>query len=184
MERANQNNNSNQNARFNPSQNRNFNHNRGGGRGREREQEQKKEGDMESVTLITRRVTKVVKGGKKMRFTAMVAVGDRQGQVGVAIAKGLDPRTAIEKATLRAKKNLLKIELKGDTIPFDVMNKFKSSRIFFKPATTGTGIIASNAIRPILELAGIKDIYTKIYGTNNKITNAYCVMEALENFKK
>lgn len=149
-----------------------------------KEQKEKKEGDLEVATLLTRRVTKVVKGGKKMRFTAVVAVGDKNGKVGVALAKGLDPRSAIEKATNKAKRNMLKIVLKGDTISFDLMNKYKSSRIFFKPARPGTGIIASTSIRPILELAGIKDIYTKIYGTNNKITNAYCVFDALDKLSK
>ncbi len=141
----------------------------------------KKEQELEAVTLLTRRVAKVVKGGKRMKFTALVAVGDRAGRVGLALAKGQDPRSAIEKASSKAKKNLKKVNLvNSHTIAFDLMEKFKSSQIFFKPATVGTGIIASNAIRPILELAGIKDIYTKIYGTNNKITNAYCVMSALE----
>lgn len=143
----------------------------------------KKESLLESVPLLTRRVTKVVKGGKKMRFTALVVVGDRQGKVGLALAKGSDPRSAIEKASTKAKKNLMKINLINDhTIAFDLMEKYKSSRIFLKPAKPGTGIIASNAIRPILELAGIKDVYSKIYGTNNKITNAYCVINALEKF--
>lgn len=149
-----------------------------------KDQNQKKESDNDAITLMTRRVTKVVKGGKKMRFTAMVVTGDKKGSVGVALAKGNDPRSAIEKATTKAKKAMIKVNLKGDTVNFDLMNKFKSSKIYFKPATPGTGIIASNAIRPILELAGIKDIYTKIYGTNNKITNAYCVFDALEKLSK
>jgi len=141
---------------------------------------QKKETDMEAITLMTRRVTKVVKGGKRMRFTALVVVGDKAGKVGLALAKGGDPRSAIEKATTKAKKNLKKITVVNTTVAFDLMHKYKSSQIFFKPAKPGTGIIASNAIRPILELTGIKDIYTKIYGTNNKVTNAYCVISALE----
>ncbi len=144
----------------------------------------KKEQELESVTLMTRRVAKVVKGGKRMKFTALVVVGDRAGKVGVALAKGQDPRTAIEKASTKAKKNLKKITLVESTIAYEVTEDFKSSKIFFKPAKPGTGIIASNAIRPILELAGIRDIYTKIYGTNNKITNAYCVIQALENLSK
>lgn len=149
-----------------------------------REQKEKKESDVDVATLLTRRVTKVVKGGKKMRFTALVAVGDRSGHIGIALAKGLDPRSAIEKATNKAKKSMFKVALKDDTVQFDLMNKYKSSKIYFKPAMHGTGIIASNAIRPILELAGIKDIYTKIYGTNNKITNAYCVVDALQKLSK
>ena len=144
----------------------------------------KKESTLDAVTLMTRRTTKVVKGGKNMKFSALVAVGDKEGRVGVALAKGKDPRSAIEKATTKAKKNLIKVDIVNTTIPFDVMEKYKSSRIFFKPARPGTGIIASNAIRPILELAGIKDIYTKIYGTNNKISNSYCVVSALEKMAK
>jgi small subunit ribosomal protein S5 len=139
--------------------------------------------DIESVTLYTNRVTKVVKGGKRMKFQALVAVGDRKGKVGLALAKGSDPRSAIEKAVLKAKKTMKTIALKETSIPFEVLEDFKSSKIFFKPAKPGTGIISSNSIRPILELAGISDIYTKIYGTNNKITNAYCVIKALERFK-
>ena len=144
----------------------------------------KKESTLDAVTLMTRRTTKVVKGGKNMKFSALVAVGDKEGRVGVALAKGKDPRSAIEKATTKAKKNLIKVDIVNTTIPFDMMEKYKSSRIFFKPARPGTGIIASNAIRPILELAGIKDIYTKIYGTNNKISNSYCVVSALEKMAK
>lgn len=147
-------------------------------------QKEIQKGDIESVTLLTRRVTKVVKGGKKLKFTALVTVGDRNGKVGLAISKGLDPKSAIEKATTKAKKNLIKVNLKDASIAFDIMEKFKSSKIFFKPAKAGVGVIASNSIRPILELAGIKDIYTKIYGTNNKITNAYCVMNALARLSK
>jgi small subunit ribosomal protein S5 len=139
--------------------------------------------DIESVTLYTNRVTKVVKGGKRMKFQALVAVGDRKGKVGLALAKGSDPRSAIEKAVLKAKKTMKTIALKETSIPFEVLEDFKSSKIFFKPAKPGTGIISSNSIRPILELAGISDIYTKIYGTNNKITNAYCVIKALERLK-
>jgi small subunit ribosomal protein S5 len=139
-----------------------------------------KKDEIETMTLLTNRVTKVVKGGKRMKFQALVTVGDRNGKVGVAMAKGSDPRSAIEKAATKAKKSMKKIALKDGTIPYEVLQEFKSSKIFFKPARTGTGIISSNAIRPILELAGIKDIYTKIYGTNNKVTNAYCVFKALE----
>lgn len=145
--------------------------------------ENQKKDEIETVTLYTNRVAKVVKGGKRMKFQALVAVGDRNGRVGIALAKGGDPRTAIEKASTKAKKGMKRVALKDNTIPFEVLEDFKSAKIFFKPARPGTGIISSNAIRPILELAGIKDIYTKIYGTNNKVTNAYCVFKALERLK-
>lgn len=144
--------------------------------------ENNRKDELEAVALYTNRVAKVVKGGKRMRFQALVVVGNRNGKVGLALSKGQDPKTAIEKATLKAKKNLKLVELNGTTIPFELTEKFKSARIFLKPARPGTGIISSSAIRPILELAGIKDIYTKIYGTKNKITNGYCVMKALSRF--
>lgn len=150
----------------------------------QKQENQRKEGDLETQVLYTNRVTKVVQGGKKLKFQALVAVGDRAGKYGVALAKGQDPRSAIEKATQKAKKNLKKLELKDGTIMFETTQKFKASRIFFRPAKPGTGIICSNSIRPILELAGITDIYTKIYGTNNKVTNAYCVAKAFENLSK
>lgn len=149
----------------------------------DQEKQSNKEQELEIVTLATNRVTKVVKGGKRMKFQALVVAGDRNGRVSVALAKGRDLKSAIEKASTKAKKSLKKIVLNGNTIPFEVIQKFKGAKIFFKPARQGTGIICSNAIRPIIELAGIKDIYTKVYGTNNKITNAYCVMQALSKFK-
>lgn len=147
------------------------------------EKQTNKNQEIEVVTLATNRVTKVVKGGKRMKFQALVVAGDRNGRVGLALAKARDLKSAIEKAATKAKKSLKKVVLSDSTIPFELTQKFKAARIFFKPARQGTGIICSNSIRPIIELAGIKDIYVKIYGTNNKITNAYCVMEALSKFK-
>jgi small subunit ribosomal protein S5 len=139
--------------------------------------------ELEAVVLYTNRVAKVVKGGKRMKFQAMVVVGDRKGRFGLALAKAGDLKAAIEKATTKAKKSLIKIDIEGSTFPFEIMQKYKASRIFFKPAPPGTGLICSNSIRPILDLAGVKDIYSKLYGTRNKITNAYCVKGALSTFK-
>lgn len=139
-----------------------------------------KENGFESQTLLINRVAKVVKGGKRMKFQALVVLGNRKGKVGIALGKGRDPRLAIEKATTKAKKKMLNLNLNDGTIQFEVLQKFKSSKIFLKPARRGVGIISSNALRPIFELAGITDIYSKIYGTNNKLTNAYCVFEAFE----
>lgn len=137
--------------------------------------------EFQSEVIVTRRVAKVVKGGKKLRFTAMVVMGNKKDKIGIGLSKGLDPRSAIEKASAKAKKNMRTINIVEGTFPYEVFHKFKSSKIYFKPASSGTGLIASNSIRPILELSGIKDLYTKIYGTNNKITNAYCVVEALDS---
>lgn len=140
--------------------------------------------EFETVTLYTSRVAKVVKGGKRMRFRALVVVGDRKGRVGLAFGKAKDIKTAIDKANNRAKKNVIKINLKNTTIPYEAFHKYKAAKIFFKPAKSGTGIICSNAIRPIIELAGIQDIFVKIYGTSNKINNAYCTFEVLSMFKE
>lgn len=140
--------------------------------------------ELEGITLYTSRVAKVVKGGKRMRFRALVVVGDRNGRVGLAFGKAKDIKTAIDKATKRAKSNLIEVKLNGTTIPYEVFHKYKAAKIFFKPAKSGTGIICSNSIRPIIELAGIKDIFVKIYGTSNKINNSYCTFEVLSMFKK
>lgn len=145
---------------------------------------EKPKSEFESHVIQTKRVTKVVKSGKRMRFSAAVVVGNKKGKVGFAVSKGLDPRSAIEKATRKATQNAFKINLDKGTIPFGIEQKFKSANIFLKPAQPGTGLIVSNAIRPILELAGVSDIYTKIYGTTNKLTNAYCIVEGLKNFAK
>lgn len=140
--------------------------------------------EFEAVTLFTSRVAKVVKGGKRMRFRALVVVGDRKNKIGLAFGKAKDIKTAIDKATNRAKRNIIKLNLNGTTISYEVLHKYKSAKIFFKPAKSGTGIICSNAIRPIIELAGIRDIFVKIYGTSNKINNAYCTFEVLSMFKE
>ncbi|MCX8034744.1 MAG: 30S ribosomal protein S5 [Candidatus Dojkabacteria bacterium] len=139
--------------------------------------------EFESYVLYTSRVTKVVKGGKRLKFQALVVVGNRKNKVGLGFAKGVDPKSAIEKATRKAKKNLKHVVVRGTTVPYDVMSKFKSARIFVKPAKPGTGLIASKSIRPVLELGGIQDVYSKVYGTKNKIANAYCIFNIITNFK-
>ena len=133
--------------------------------------------------LLTRRTTKVVRGGKKTRVAALVVVGDRKGHVGVSMGKALDARTAVDKAIKKAKKNMITVPLTKGTIPHDVVAKFGSSKILLKPAKKGTGMIASNVVRTVLEIAGVKDIVSKMYGTSNKITNAYCIMGAVKQLK-
>lgn len=141
-----------------------------------------KEYDEEVIQIS--RVTKVVKGGRRLRFRATVVIGNRKGKVGIGLGKSHEVTGAIQKGIAKAKKHLIKIPLDGATIPHDLKIKFKSAKIIFLPAAPGTGIIAGGAIRKILELAGIKDILSKSFGTTNKVNNTKATIEALKQLKK
>lgn len=130
-----------------------------------------------------RRVSKMTKGGRTMKLSVFVAVGDKNGSVGLGLGKGEDVRQAQDKAILNAKKNMVKIRLKGNTIPHNVNYKYKAARVFLKPAVEGTGIVAGSSVRLIAEVAGVQDMLSKILGTNNKITNAYAMLNALASMK-
>lgn len=141
------------------------------------------------------RVTRVVKGGRRMRFRATVAVGNKRGRVGVGIGKSNEVTLAIKKATAQAQKNLIRVPItRHDSIPHEIQVKFKSAKILLMPASQGTGIIAGGAIRKVVELAGIKNILSKALGTNNRLANAQATLNALKelteiphlskNFKK
>ena len=140
------------------------------------------DGIMKEV-ILTRRTTKVVKGGKKTTFAAMVVVGDKKGHLGVAMGKALDVRNAVEKATKKAKKSMVNVPIDKTTIPHQVDVKFRASRISLRPAPKGTGMRSSNVVRIVLELAGIQDIVAKMHGTSNKITNTYAIMKAVKMLK-
>ncbi len=138
---------------------------------------------LHSAVITVKRVTRVVKGGKRMRFAAMVVVGDKAGSVGFGFKKGLDYQDAVDKATRQASKNLLKIKFnENKSIDFPVNLKYKSVRIFLKPAYSGTGLIAGGFVRPVLELAGIENVYSKIIGSRNKIAGVQATFEALKKF--
>jgi small subunit ribosomal protein S5 len=130
-----------------------------------------------------RRVTRVYKGGKRMRLSVFIAVGDKKGRIGLGIGKGPDVRTAQEKAYNLAVKNMTSINLKGRTIPHEIENKYKASKVILKPAAPGTGLIAGSAMRSVLQLAGVKDVLSKRYGTTNSITVAYATLDALKKLK-
>jgi small subunit ribosomal protein S5 len=130
------------------------------------------------------RVTRVMAGGKRMRFRACVAIGNKKGQVGFGLGKGADVTLAVAKAVNRAKKNLITIPLVNETIPHEVRVKFKSARLLIKPAPKGTGIKAGGPVRIVLELAGVPNAVSKILGTNNKINNLHAIFKALSSFKK
>jgi len=136
--------------------------------------------EFEARVLEIRRVTRVTAGGRHFRFRAAVVVGDRKGRVGFGVAKGRDVAQAIEKATRKAKKNVIEVPIKNETIPFDIQVKYKSAKLLLKPQKKGRGIIAGGVVRVICELAGIPNITAKLLSkTNNKINIARATMKAL-----
>ncbi|MDP2638579.1 MAG: 30S ribosomal protein S5 [Candidatus Azambacteria bacterium] len=152
----------------------------GGKRGPKREKS-----DFDQKVLDIRRVTRVVAGGKRFRFRATVILGDRKGRVGVGIDKGADTSEAIEKASRDAKKNLISIVIKNNTIPHEVTGKFSSAVVLIKPAEEGRGIVAGGPVRIVMDLVGITNITSKILGTTtNKLNNARAAIEALKKLKK
>ena len=140
--------------------------------------------EFESKLLDLARVTRVTGGGKRMSFRAVVVAGDKKGKIGIGIDKGKDVSQAIEKATRRAKKNLVSVVIKDGTIPYQVEAKAGPARIMLKPQKKGRGLVAGGAVRTICDLAGIKNISSKILsGSKNKLNNAIATMEALKKLK-
>lgn len=150
---------------------------------RNNEKREKKEDGIDSKLISIKRVTKMYKGGRRMKISVFVVVGDRKGRVGLGIGKGEDVKSAQEKAVSRAKKSMIMINLKGNTIPHPVMQKFGSAKVVLRPASPGTGVIAGSSVRIVVEIAGVKDVLSKILGTNNTIANAYCAVEALKSLR-
>ena len=134
---------------------------------------------LNSKLIAVNRVTKVVKGGRNMRFSALVVVGDGAGKVGLGMGKAAEVPEAIEKATQLAKRNMATIALKDGTIPHQTTGKFGRGQVLLLPAETGTGVIAGGAVRAVLEAAGVKDIRTKSLGSNNPINCAKATLEGL-----
>ena len=134
----------------------------------------------EKVVAINR-VAKVVKGGRNFRFSAVVVVGDENGHVGIGNGKAAEVPDAIKKAIEDAKKNLIEVPIVGTTVPHEYLGKFGSASVLIKPAPEGSGLIAGGSVRPILELAGYRDIKTKVIGTNNPRNVVHATLNALEN---
>lgn len=146
-----------------------------------RDREAKKEFDSKVVEIT--RVTRVVAGGKRMRFRALVVVGDRNSKVGVGVRKGTDVAEAVGKATNAARKNMIFVPIISGTIPHAVINKYGSAKILLKPAKTGSGIIAGGPVRAVVTMAGIRNISSKMLGSSNKISNVRATFEALKSLK-
>jgi len=140
--------------------------------------------DFKEKVLDLRRVTRVVAGGKRFRFRTTLVIGDEKGSVGVGLGKGVDVQASIEKAKIDARKNLIRINLKGRTIAHEITSKFSAADIIIKPAKEGNGLKAGGAVRVVLALAGVKDATAKCLGrTPNKLTNALATIEALKKLK-
>ncbi len=137
--------------------------------------------EFEEVVINIDRVARVVKGGRRFRFKALVVVGNRKDKVGVGVAKGADVQTAVAKATNVAKKHLITIPLQGDTIPHDAEVKFTGARVLLKPAAPGTGIIAGGVVRQVIGVTGIRNLLSKSLGSTNKVNIAYATVEALRS---
>lgn len=141
------------------------------------------ESEWEEKIIQVRRVTKVVKGGKKLSFRAVVAVGNGKGQVGVGVGKAAEVISAIQKGVVDAKKSLVNVPLVGSTIPHQIVGKRGSSRILLKPAAKGTGVIAGGAARAILELAGVGDVLSKSLGSRSPLNVARATIDGLKGLR-
>lgn len=144
---------------------------------------QKEEKQFDERVVSIDRVARVVKGGRRFRFRALVVVGDRKGSVGAGIAKGADVTAAVAKATEVAKKNLVKAPVENGTLPHDFQAKVSGAEILLKPASPGTGLIAGGVVRVVLEVAGVQNALSKSLGSSNKINLAYATLEALRQIK-
>jgi small subunit ribosomal protein S5 len=140
-----------------------------------------KEFDEEVIQID--RVTRVVKGGRRLRFRATVVVGNRKGKVGYGIGKSTEVQGAIQKAITQAKKSMITVPIVGQTIPHRIKMKYKSARLLIMPACPGTGIIAGGPLRKVIELAGYKDVLSKSLGCNNRVTNTQAAYLALSSLK-
>lgn len=153
--------------------------NRGGNRGPRRDQAPQEPKQFEELVINIDRVSRVVKGGRRFRFKALVVVGDRKTKVGVGVAKGADVQAAVQKATDVAKKNLITIPVINETIPHENEVKFSGARVLLKPAAPGTGIIAGGVVRSIIGVTGIRNLLSKSLNSTNKVNIAYATVEAL-----
>ncbi len=154
---------------------------RGGRRDDRRAQVPQEPKEFEEIVINIDRVARVVKGGRRFRFKALVVVGNNKGKVGVGVSKGQDVQTAVAKATDVAKKHLITVPIERETIPHDVEVKVSGAQVLIKPAAPGTGIIAGGVVRQIIGVTGIRNMLSKSLGSTNKVNIAYATIEALQS---
>jgi small subunit ribosomal protein S5 len=143
----------------------------------------REEREFEEKVVQVNRVSKKTKGGNRISFSVLMVAGDRKGRVGVGLGKAPDVISAIRKGLKRAKKNLIQVSMKGTTIPHEIYLKKGAAKILLKPAPPGTGVIAGGAVRAVVDAAGIRDIVSKVLGTNNQASNVYATIEALKRLR-
>ncbi len=148
-----------------------------------RDRRQDENDGLNKKLIQVNRVTKVVKGGRNMRFSALVVIGDEKGKVGWGMGKAKEVPEAIEKATSQAKKNMIDVPIVGTSIPHETLGVFGRGSVLMMPASEGTGVIAGGPVRAVMEACGIKDIRTKSHGTNNPINCVKAVIAGLETLK-
>ena len=148
---------------------------------RDGQEREKREFDQKVVEV--KRVTRVVAGGKRMRFRALVVIGDHKGKVGIGLKKGMDVAESVNKAVNQAKKNMITLPLVNETIPHQIKIKYKSSQLIMLPARQGTGVIAGGAVRSVMDLAGVKNVICKMIGSSNKVNNVKAVFAAFQGMK-
>ena len=147
---------------------------------RDRDEQQS---EFKEKLVAVNRVSKTVKGGRNMRFSALMVVGDEKGRVGCGMGKAVEIPEAIRKGTEDAKKNMITVAMSGTTIPHEAIGTFGTGRVMLLPAPEGTGVIAGGSVRAVIEAVGIKDIYTKLLGTNNPINAAKATIEGLRSLR-
>ncbi len=155
----------------------------GRGRGGRRDNRDRDQNEYVEKLVKLNRVAKVLKGGRRFSFSALVVVGDQKGRVGYGFGKANDVSEAIRKSVTKAKANMIKVPLKNSTLPHDIIGEYKSAKVLLKPAAPGTGIVAGGSVRSVMDAVGVTDIISKSFGSRNEINMIKAVFNGLENLQ-